>query len=88
MTKPEDTPEFIRLKKVILAIIDERDVERDLPKILVTLEQVIAATLVHLTNHDHRLAAVILNEGLLHQVEKRISFSHAKAIERARGQSI
>ncbi|EFO30148.1 putative transcriptional regulator, GntR family [Roseibium sp. TrichSKD4] len=58
------------------AIIDGRD-PNEAPEIMMTLEQTVAAVLL-LLYPDHRMAAAMLNEGLLEGVERRISMHQAK----------
>lgn len=54
------------------SIIDGRDIETDMPTIMVTLESAVAVVLVALFRGDQRLAAAMLNEGLLQGVEERL----------------
>lgn len=59
-------------------IIDGRDPLADMGVIMVTLDHVVAAVLLATQDRDPRLAAAMLNEGLVPGVEERLSRLIAK----------
>lgn len=59
------------------SIIDGRDTERDGSSILVTVEHAIAAVLLAVCK-DPRIAAGMLNEGLIPGIENRLSLYASK----------
>ncbi|MCV0427558.1 MAG: GntR family transcriptional regulator [Roseibium sp.] len=61
------------------AIVDNRGTD-DASSIMVTLEHAVAAVLIAVYR-DHRMAAGVLNEGLVQGVEQRIA-SHAAKSDR------
>jgi len=76
MTPPErDTQRVVELTRILL---DGRDPQRDLGEIMITLEGVVAATLLMVMNQDRRKAAGMLNEGLVEGVERRLAHSGTK----------
>jgi hypothetical protein len=60
------------------AIIDDRDPVADYSSILVTTEQAVATVLLAIFRNDPAKAAAMLNEGLIHGIESRLSMYAAK----------
>ena len=76
MTGPrEDTKRAIAAMKLIF---NGRDPSTDYAAILVTLEHVVAGSLLATMGGDHRKAALMLIEALEPGVEARIAFSASK----------
>ena len=71
MTDPtEETRRYLAAAREIIA---NRDPERDRAAIMVTLEGAVATVLTIVMGGDHRLAAGMLNEGLVQGVEERLA---------------
>lgn len=60
------------------AIIDGRDPVKDMSSILVTAEHAIATVLLATHNGDPRMAARMLNEGLIPGIEQRLALYSSK----------
>lgn len=60
------------------AIVDGRDPSRHSSAILVTAEHAIAVVLLAACEGNPRMAAAMLNEGLVHGVEERLSLWASK----------
>lgn len=76
MTPPEKDTQ--RVVKVVKALLDGRDPQKDLGEVMITLEGVVTATLLMVMKQDPRKAAGMLNEGLVEGVEKRLGLYSAK----------
>lgn len=72
------TDETRRTLAAVKAVCDGRDPATDMPAIMVTLEGTVAAVLTAVMGGDHRKAAVMLHEGLLEGVERRLAHGAAK----------
>jgi hypothetical protein len=66
-----------RARAAIKALVDGRDLVHDQSRILVTLDHMVAVTLLALMR-DPRKAAAMLNEGLVPGVEERLSLYSAR----------
>jgi hypothetical protein len=62
----------------VKAIIDGRDPEKDASKILVTAEHAFACVLLATTVDNPRMAAAMLNEGLIPGIEARLAYYASK----------
>ena len=76
MTAP--SKDTARLLAAATAIIDDREPITDRAAIMVTLEGVVAATLICVMGGNHKAAAAMLNEGLLPDVESRIALGASR----------
>jgi hypothetical protein len=72
--------EHQRMMDAVKALIDNRDHEAEPSGILVTLEGVIAATLLVVMQGDHRNAAAMMHEGIVPGVEGRLAMA-AQALQ-------
>lgn len=76
MTEPQkDTKRTIAAAKEILA---GRDPIEDRGAVMVTLEGTVSAILLLVMGGDHKKAAVMLNEGLIEGVERRLAYASSK----------
>jgi hypothetical protein len=69
----ESERDITRAKAAILCVMDQRDIQRDMGSILVTLEHTVAALLVSIYPDEPHKAAQMLNYALLQGIEDRIS---------------
>jgi hypothetical protein len=60
------------------AIIDGRNPVKDMSSILVTAEHAFACILLATQNGDARMAARVLNEGLIPGIEERLAYYASK----------
>lgn len=71
MTEPQkDTQRAIAAAKLL---IDGRDPNADMGAIMTTLEGLVSLMLLTVMNRDERMAAALLNEGLVPGVESRLA---------------
>jgi len=75
----EVAKDTIRSSKACVEIVDGRSLKKDYADILVTLEQAVATILIATQGLDPYKAAMMLNEGLVPGVEKRIALFQSKA---------
>lgn len=70
--------DVIRATSAMKEIVDGRDPQPNMGKIMVTLEHTVAGILLAVMGNDAKKAAGMLNEGLVPGVEKRLGMYAAK----------
>ena len=77
MTDPQkDTKRAIAAARLI---IDGRDPSASMGEILTTLDAVVSLILLAVMDNNERLAAAMLNEGLVPAVEQRLALAASRA---------
>ncbi len=78
MTNDDHKKDTQRALSACKAIVDGRDPARHSSDILVTAEHTFAVVLLAACGGNARLAAAMLNEGLVHGIEERLSIWQSK----------
>lgn len=72
------SPDVRRAVEAAKVVLDGRDPVKDMAEVMITLEHMVATLLLVVTNRESRRAARLLNEGLVPQIEYRISLNAQK----------